>query len=84
VKIEVTIERDPSGRLHGHVLQRREDSDGNEWIVKGDDLLTNTVFKNVDAAVQECDRKLQEMFKLIDPPAITWIFPGIQEGGPYG
>jgi len=52
--VEVSIERDKDGRLHGYVIERYEALNGDEAIRKGDDLLKKRVFKHVDNACSEC------------------------------
>jgi hypothetical protein len=79
-KLEVSLERDSRGRLHGYVLERYEDSDGSsEQIAKGEDLLKDRTIRDVESAVGECNRRLKAMFKLIDPPTIVFISPNNQE-----
>lgn len=73
--VHVLIERDSAGRLHGYVQERRTDG----WVVKGEDMLTRNNFRSVDAAVEECDRRILEAFKLIEPPRIVYVLPGDQE-----
>jgi len=80
MEIEVSIERDNDGRLHGYVLQRGEDLDGNEVIYKGEDMLAQRPFKYIDNACSECAGKLHSMFRssMISPLKIKFLYPNGQ------
>ena len=79
-KLEVSLERDLKGRLHGYVLERFEDADGiGEVIAKGEDLLKHRTVRDVETAVAECNLQLGKIFKLIEPPTIVYITPSNQE-----
>jgi hypothetical protein len=70
--IEIQIERDSGGRLHGFVLEHRRDG----FTAKGEDLLQARVFRQVDSAVMECDRQILALFQLVEPPKINYVLPG--------
>jgi hypothetical protein len=76
--VEVSIERDKDGRLHGYVIERAEDLEGNEVVYKGEDMLSKGFFKYIDIACSECTGKLHSMFKssILDPLKISFIYPG--------
>ena len=71
--VDVLIERDKLGRLHGYVLQQR----GDGVIEKGDDMLKKRVFRDVSMAKLECDRIIREFFKepIVTLDRITYTFP---------
>jgi hypothetical protein len=68
MKVNVQIERDEGGRLHAYVWHKRA-ADG--FVVKGDDMLKRSVFRNVSSARIECDDVLRKMH--ID--GIDYTFP---------
>jgi hypothetical protein len=69
--IEVLVEVDKAGRFHAYVRQRLH----NGAFAKGDDLLKSRPCRNLDAVVVECNRQIQTMFKLIDPPRVVYTYP---------
>jgi len=73
MKIEVSIERDQQGRLHGYIVEW-----AGEAVLRGDDLLKHRTFKHIDNACSECTGKLHSMFKssIMDPLKITFIYDG--------
>ena len=77
MKVEVTIERDKDGRLHGYVIERGEDLEGKEVIYKGEDMLSKGFFKYIDIACSECTGKLHSMFKssILHPLDIKFHYP---------
>lgn len=71
MKVSVLIERDGKGRLHGFVAMRR----GDGYLVKGADMLTSQVYRDVSAAQVECDRQVRKLFILVDHDEITYTLP---------
>lgn len=71
MQIEVVIERDPTGRLHGYVRQRRPDG----YVYHGDDMLKDRTVHTATDARQECARQLAEIYVLSPLPKITYVMP---------
>ena len=79
MNVEVSIERDPDGRLHGFVIERYEDRNGDELVRKGSDMLAKRIYKYVSLACSECASQLHGKNKtsILNPLEIKFIYlPG--------
>ena len=77
LKIKVWIHRQRQGeanegRLRAHVVQELQNGAGETGRVLGSDLLAGRVYKDIDKAVQECDKRVIKEFKLIDAAEIDY------------
>jgi len=68
MKISVLIERDPeTGFLAAWAVQGK---------LRGENMLKGRRIKRVDAAIERCDETILGLYKLLDPPEISYIPPG--------
>ncbi len=69
MKLRVIIHRQRDHEPSPGTLKAWVDQNGK----RGDNLLRSRMFSRVDSAIQECDGRLMEEFKLIDPPEIEYV-----------
>ena len=77
-KIKVVIHRqtrvEPSeGTLRAYVVEANG--------ARGENMLAGRKWTSIDSAVQEVDRHLLTMFKLIDPPEIEYVIEDDKAAG---
>ena len=75
--IEISLERDKDGWLHGYVIERTQDAQGDETVQKGTDLLKHGSFARMDSARNECEARIKAMFESLPKPKIVYTYPAL-------